>query len=138
MKILYTLTLMILSLTFCDARETYIVFGSGGGFTGQVTAFKLYKNGKILKGTGKAEVTYHEYAKLKKSVAKNVFNELNNENFVSFREPGNMYYFISYTYKKKEVNYTWGASSFDPPELLQGIFHRLMSEVSALKFRKIK
>lgn len=142
--ILYNLKTLILSLIMlttvssCHAQKTYLVFGNGGGFTGQVTAFRLLKNGKVLKGSGRTDIIYTEYAKLKRAEAKKFFFELNDLKFVSFSEPGNMYYFIRYSHKKITLNYTWGATGFETPGQLKDIYRRLMSDVTELNFRQIK
>ncbi len=134
------LLISILALTdlFCSSQSSYIVFGSGGGFTGQYSVYKLFPNGKVLKGSGRTEMKYLEYSKIKKSEASRIINELNELKIVSFSEPGNMSYFIKLYHDGKETNYTWGAKGFKVPEELVNIYRNVITDFSKLTYRKLK
>ena len=100
--------------------------------------YKLFPNGKVLKGSGRIEMNYSEFSKIKKSAARKIFNELNEFNILSFSEPGNISYFINLYTEGKELNCTWGANGIKVPEELVNIYSNAISDFSKLTFRKLK
>lgn len=138
MKTAFFISFLMAVYTTVNCQENYIAFGSGGGYSGMATVYKLAQNGKVLKGTGKVDIKYTESGKFKKSQAKKIFAMLNNIETDAFSHPGNMYYFISYFKNGAETKYTWGASDFQVPEELSALYRETISKLSKLDFQPVQ
>ena len=122
------------------AQTQVIVIGSGGGFSGTVTAYKITPKGEILKGTGIAEINYTECAKIKKSKAQNFIDLANREatSIKEFNHPGNMYSFLAIEQEKEKTRLTWGDPKTPVPEGLRQLHADILKNVSTLRFKPIK
>ena len=84
------------------------MFGKGGGFAGTVNEYVVFPNGQIfLKRNDGAAVAF---AKIKKRKAKKLFKKANEMDLIkmSYKKPGNMYYYIGYKKDKEFSKSTWG------------------------------
>ncbi|MBU3659503.1 MAG: hypothetical protein FGM14_06525 [Flavobacteriales bacterium] len=107
--------LLIVTLYSCTTSKDIvkteiieIVFGSGGGFTGEINSYKLTANGKI----------YNKESELKKIKLKKtltLFNQADKIKNLNFNEPGNMYSFIEIITKDNTNKIVWslGSSNVD-------------------------
>ena len=136
-SVLLIFTALIALTQACSAQENYVVFGKGGGFTGEAIAYKLLQNGKVLKGSGLGEIKYTEYSKIKKSKARKIFAEVNALLAEPFSQPGNMYYFITWHQEGNETSYSWGATGFEPPKEMRIIFQETFKNLSALSYNTL-
>lgn len=125
---IYFLFSFVIILSSCNSTknlnstsEKVIVFGNGGGFTGQVTEYVLDENGTFMKNDKlKSEVEI--LPSLKKSAIKKLFKELQSIQFdtINFKHPGNTYYFIRSANSATSHEVVWGEPDNLPPtEILQ-------------------
>ena len=134
--ILVSALLMVKSVT--TAQESYLMIGQGGGITGEITAYKIYQNGKVLKGSGRADINYSFIARIKRHQAKEYFAEAEDCHSETFSRPGNMYYFLYYSQQGKEIRYTWGETGFSTPDNILTLYRDVIKQVSRLNFKTLK
>jgi hypothetical protein len=109
--------------------EKAIVFGNGGGFTGQVVEYVLDGNGTFLKNDKlKSEITV--LPTLKPSQTKKLFKQLQTMQFdtINFNHPGNMYYFLRYSQSDKTHEVVWGDPNYTLPGEVQQFYQLLISK----------
>ena len=90
-------------------KKDTISFGSGGGFTGQVTKYYMTKDGKIYVQNADHIV---KAGTISTSVSAQLFANYTNLNLdkLSLNEPGNKYYFIEMSSKNGKNVIKWGKS----------------------------
>ncbi len=94
--------------TIEEYKGNYLVFGSGGGFTGMVKEYWVLPNGQLFKGNGGAHPM--EEKKLKRRKIKKLFKKAEKMGLLQteYNKPGNMYYFIKYKKGEEAVELVWG------------------------------
>jgi hypothetical protein len=98
------------TFTFDVHKDSYILVGSGGGFTGIATSYYILPSGELFR-TGRSDDSFDLVGKLDKDLVSQVFKnydflEISNK---TLDEPGNRYYYIGS--KKSDKTYhkvTWG------------------------------
>ncbi len=128
--------LFLFMSTFCmGQRIDSLTIGSGGGFTGQVTSYKVIKC-KIYKGKGLAAIKYSEEAKLKRR-SKKILNKgakgLQKKN-TSLNKPSNTYKFIRIYSKGKITEIVWGDPSPEIPKEVIDYYDKISEVIKNLKF----
>ncbi|HHH49751.1 MAG TPA: hypothetical protein ENK52_02095 [Saprospiraceae bacterium] len=88
-----------------------INFGSGGGFTGQVTEYCLLENGQLFVKKNTTE----EYISLKsisKKKTKKLFSTLDSLQLekIEHNQPANMYHFLSVSDQKNSHRLVWSVN----------------------------
>jgi hypothetical protein len=93
-----------------DYPKMQIRFGSGGGFTGMVTEYALFENGRLFKKEGKVTAAFTEQKKPASKLVKTAFATLENVRpfLTDFNHPGNLYRFIEIRSEGKVQRITWG------------------------------
>lgn len=114
-----------------EYRNTKIIFGSGGGFTGQVNEYHLDAQGN-LKMTESLSGTETKLGKVKKGDLKRIFNALSEANLseIDFHHPGNMSYFIREVDKTTTHEVIWGNPDLQVPEEVQKLYNLLVSTIN--------
>jgi hypothetical protein len=138
MKLITILFILCATNLMLSAQADYIVFGKGGGFTGAVTAYKVFQDGKVQKGSGLIEIDYSCTGKIKKSKAKKIFTNLDAIEIKPFNHPGNLYFFISFFRDGNEIKYTWGSVDYEAPEAITTLYNEAVSQLSKLDFNSEK
>lgn len=136
--LIFTSFLLTIFLMGCSSQNqlsqyegTEIVFGNGGGVSGQVTEFTLNTAGQIvLKERIGSQIK--SVADLKKSTTKKIYSQLSDINFsnINFNHPGNLYYFIREVKGDKTHEIVWGSPSQQVPSSIKEFYDYLMSNVS--------
>ena len=101
-------------------KVNVIEFGSGGGFIGTSKNYVLAKTGElysvenILSDTN--ALVYLK--KIKGCFVKKIFTYAKNKKIIDivYNEPGNLYHYITLSFKNKTNNIVWGRSNSNPPE----------------------
>jgi hypothetical protein len=134
LNFLFSITIILSSChsskNFGNSSEKAIIFGNGGGFTGQVTEYVLDENGTFLKNDKlKSEVTV--LPALKKSEIRKIFNELETMHFdtINFKHPGNTYYFIRSSNSGTSYEVVWGEPDNLPPTQVLQFYDLLLSKI---------
>ncbi|HMP28792.1 MAG TPA: hypothetical protein PKD85_04280 [Saprospiraceae bacterium] len=114
-------------------EEEGLVFGTGGGFTGAVSYYKLLKNGNLYR-SGNTDNSLILIGTLSTSVTNQMFDSYKvlNIDGVNLNDPGNRYYFIEKINKNNAHHkVTWGHAPLEHKSL--AIFHDvLMNNVKTL------
>jgi hypothetical protein len=138
MKFLSYLILIILSMPDSQAQSDYLVFGKGGGISGEVTQYRILKNGKVYRGTGRVDILFTQKGKIGKPDVKKICSDLKKFPDSSFHHPGNMYYFIRFPGDASDIDFTWGDPAFAIPEALGELYRDTFVKISKLKYKALK
>jgi len=114
-----------------EYKDTQIVFGSGGGFTGHVNEYHLDARGNLSIFEG-LTATKSNLGKIKKSDLKKIYNTLSEMNLskIKINQPGNMYYFIKEVDSSATYEVVWGNHDYDTPKEIQGFYDLLISSMN--------
>ena len=95
-RIFFAVLFFFLIFSTAFAQDKFITIGSGGGFTGTTTVFKITPGGLIFKGEGLGDIKFSECGKIKKSKAKEILTTVSDamSSKTSSSHPGNLFYFI--------------------------------------------
>ncbi|MBK9733755.1 MAG: hypothetical protein IPO92_01805 [Saprospiraceae bacterium] len=95
-----------------STKETFLKFGSGGGFTGKVINFYITEQGKVYneKGSDLLKIT-----SLSKNTAKQLFTNHTKLGLdkMTLNDPGNKYFFIEKSIKGSTQTIKWGKNQLD-------------------------
>jgi len=126
MKTTYSFTLLLILLVSsafypcCHERKKEkfqkVIFGSGGGFTGMVTAFELDSKGALVSESNKSVIKTIKGKQLKEVTKKIDYSNVVN---LAFNKPGNFYYFIEVQQKGKTNKVTWTDENKAPEKVIQ-------------------
>ena len=138
----YTSVLVVLALLLSivsRAQDKFITVGSGGGFAGTATVYKITSKGKVFKGKGLGEIIYSESAKIKRAKAKKYIREVSKQTKSNsqFNHPGNLYYFIKYVEGVSEYIITWGDAQHPAPDYIQKLYQEINSTIGSAHFKPI-
>ncbi len=113
------------------SKMDFMTFGTGGGFTGQVTKYYLTKNGTLYTQIG--DITEKVGTISKSSCAQIYANyTLLGLDTLSLNEPGNKYYFIELSSKNVKNAIKWGKSPLENTNI-DTYFKVLMNTVKEIK-----
>lgn len=109
--------------TIDDLPATQLHFGSGGGFAGAYTDYLLLENGQCFKKES-LNGSYQSIGKVKKPEAKALFNQWETSKLaeMSFKHPGNLYYFVAMEVEGQTHRLTWGASGYSADDQLKAFY----------------
>jgi hypothetical protein len=110
-----------------------LIFGTGGGFTGQVKEYTLLENGQLFSGAHQ-EGFVKELPKVKKNKTKQIFENYHSLHFdkITIDKPGNMYHYLIVKEGEKEHKIQWGAYDANPPRELTVFFANINKLASDL------
>jgi hypothetical protein len=123
---------------FVSAQPVWIEMGKGGGVSGEISGYRIYRNGKVLKGFGLPEMQFTERARTKKSETRKIFAAVKSYTGSTFSKPGNVYYFLKVSKGGTERKYTWGDTQFNVPEPFNKIYKEVFPTLSALHYKPLK
>ncbi len=108
--------------------DQQVLFGSGGGFTGEVTEYILLDNGQLFKKSS-LKNTMTEMGQIKQKEAKQLMKEVEKLNLEKTKvsEPGNMYYFVCIKNGDTEHKTTWGSATYEIDSTVQSLHKKLMT-----------
>ncbi|HEX6227341.1 MAG TPA: hypothetical protein VFZ52_23150 [Chryseolinea sp.] len=136
----FFVSIFLISSFTVSAQDKFISVGSGGGFAGTSTVFKVMPNGIIFKGTGIGEVKFSLCGRIKKGEAKQMVKRVAQqvEAATDFNHPGNLFYFISYTEDNNKRTITWGDADHPVQGDLKKLYDEVLASVNDVSFRPIK
>jgi hypothetical protein len=108
------------------SKESFILFGTGGGFTGKVTSYKLFETGQIKKQTG-INTAFNSHSTIDKKTCIQIFNSIEQLDLKSkpINDPGNLYYFIELNEKGEKTRFTWGGINKEPDSVIRAYYNLL-------------
>jgi len=106
---------------------TKILFGKGGGFTGQYDEYFLSKNGNIYQ-KDKATKTFTKIKSLTGKETKAVFKEIDDNKLfeLGFNYPYNMSCYIEIVKDSTSNRIVWGNAKNPPPAVVTEFYDKLM------------
>ena len=107
-------------------NETYILFGTGGGFTGKVTSYKLYESGQIKKQSG-IKTAFNSLTTVEEKTSKQIFKSIDQLDLKSrpINDPGNLYYFMELNEKGEKTKFIWGGIKEEPDDAIRAFYNLL-------------
>lgn len=103
-----------------------LVFGRGGGITGEETGYVLLGNGHLLEVSRLLQDTT-ELATIDASTTQRMFDALETLDMaqLDFQHPGNLYYFIRQKQVGTTMQVVWGDPSYTPPAAVKQFYDTL-------------
>lgn len=132
---------MFFALIFnVSAQNKFVSIGSGGGFAGTATVYKVTPKGLIFKGEGIGDIKFTLCGKIKRGRAKEIISEVIVQTRATkeFRHPGNMYYFIGYTENDNQKTITWGDADHQVPDKIKKLYEDVHASVNNIEYRPIQ
>ncbi|MCS7037690.1 MAG: hypothetical protein RMJ33_13930 [Saprospiraceae bacterium] len=126
----------LLAAVQCSTRHTpdrlpaqQLRFGSGGGFSGEVTTWTLLSNGQlfITRGLKGDMVEWKQHARRE---GRKLFLEAEALKLLekpAFSHPGNVYRFIEWTNGERTQRFTWGSREHAVDSVVEAFYGRLMA-----------
>jgi hypothetical protein len=107
-----------------------LMFGEGGGFSGQIIEYTLLENGQLFITNSIAKET-KPVRKISKNHARALFRQAEKIRMdtLNFNYPGNIYYFIRLQEENQLQATTWGSNDHQVPTAIQN-FYQVLSEVT--------
>ena len=120
------------------AQDKFITLGSGGGFAGTTTVYKVTPKGKVFKGAGIGDVEFSMCGKIRKTKARQIVKRVADEvTESSFDHPGNLFYFISYTEDNNERTFKWGDANHPVQEDVKKLYDEVLASINGIRFKPI-
>lgn len=106
-----------------------IVFGNGGGFTGQYTTYKLNTDGRIY--LLHADSSQQQIKKLRKKQTSEIFSHADKirNTLPEFSHPYNLTWFIRYYSEGQSLIYEWGDPAFPVATEIKDLYTQLNSSI---------
>jgi len=135
MKIsLFFSALIVLLFFSCKAQqytidnlpEKQLVFGSGGGITGEVNTYTMLENGQVFYRSSLID-EHKELKSIAKKEAVAAFEKINDLHLsaIDFDHPGNLYYFIEEVNGDEKNRVTWGSTNHSVDEKCEALYKEL-------------
>jgi len=141
-KLIYFLItfIFLISISTCFSQkysstnlpDKQLVFGSGGGASGQVKKYILLENGQLFSYNSLKKKT-KEIKKANKEEAAKIFADLKALDLekMNFNHPGNMTYFIRKKEGVDETEVRWGSPDHQEPAEIKEFYKRLTALVKS-------
>jgi hypothetical protein len=124
-----TLIILILLLNSCLSEKQItntgveeIHFGTGGGFTGVETTYKLNRKGNIIDENNK--IIYN----MNKRDLTFVFEQAEKNKNTKINKPENLYSFLVIVSKTQRNRIVWGYETYDVPKKIKELHEYLMKK----------
>ena len=136
----YLFALCLFFYSCGSVSSDFVSVGSGGGFAGTATVYKVTPKGEVFKGGGIGEIKFTQRGKIKKGQAKAIIAKVAEQARTTppFSHPGNLYYFIESTENGAEKKITWGDADHTVPENVKRVYDEVDARVSTIKYKPIK
>lgn len=138
MKPLLLLSLFALFFFSCKSQtytlenlpEDVLVFGSGGGISGEVRIYTLLENGQVFYSSSLTK-EHTEMERLTKKEAASYYEKLEALKLseVNFDHPGNLYYFIEDVKGDESHRITWGSNDHEISEEYKTFYKELRTTI---------
>jgi len=138
MRILLMISFFIGSLVSCKSQqytleelpETQLIFGSGGGVTGEVSTYTLLENGQVFY-TNSFTKEKKEMKSLKKKETSLCYEKMQALQLATmdFDHPGNMYYFLEEVNGDERHRVTWGSADHEISEACKVLYEELKTTI---------
>jgi hypothetical protein len=122
------------------SQDTFVSIGSGGGFAGTATVYKVTPDGFVFQGEGVGDIKFIRCGRIKKNRAKEIIAQVAGQtrSTAEFSHPGNLYYFIGYKENGKQQTITWGDAEHPVPPQIKKLYEEVYANVTKIKYKPIK
>lgn len=119
-------------------QGTQLIFGEGGGVTGQAKIYYILESGMIFKSEGIVEPTVHKYGRISSEVARRLINnyQVLQLNDIVHNYPGNRYQFVEWKHEGQNHKITWGDSEHAVDQKVKLFYDLLNHEINTIKNQK--
>lgn len=116
--------------TLDNLPETQLIFGRGGGISGEVTTYTVLENGQVFYHNSLTNV-YKEIKSLPKKEATSCFSKMKGLQLseMNFDHPGNLYYFLEEVKGEEKHRITWGSNDHEISEECKEFYKELRTAV---------
>jgi len=116
--------------TIADLPETQLIFGNGGGITGEETTYTMLENGQLFKHSSLLN-EHSELESITKKEAALHYDKLLQLKLAAldFNHPGNRYYFIEEVQGEEKHRVTLGSNHHDIPEEYKSFYKELRTTI---------
>ncbi|MFK7810854.1 MAG: hypothetical protein AB8B59_00070 [Maribacter sp.] len=138
MRPILIISLFLIALSSCksqhytidDLPETQLIFGRGGGVTGEVTTYTLLENGQLFYHNSLTKENT-EMKSLSKKEATSCFQKMDSLKLseMNFNYPGNLYYFLEEVNGDEKYRVTWGSTDHEISEECQEFYKELRTTI---------
>lgn len=138
MKPILLLSLFLVSFFSCksqlytidDLPETQLIFGRGGGISGEVTTYTVLENGQVFYHNSFTKENA-EIKSLTKKEATSCFQKMDTLQLseMNFDHPGNVYYFLEEVHGEEKHRVTWGSNDHEIPEKCKTFYKELRTTI---------
>jgi len=120
--------------SFENTKSDYFIIGSGGGFTGQYTQYKVFNNGNVEIYDFSSK-TYSQFKTADKSKLNDFFNSINSLelNTYKFNKPGNITNYIEVNSTNDLLNrIVWNKGSTEINPAVENLFNDIFEFIKSL------
>ena len=116
--------------TLDNLPENLLIFGSGGGITGEVNTYTLLENGQVFYSNSITKESA-EMERLTKREAASCFKKMEDLKLseMSFDHPGNLYYFLEEVRGDEKYRVTWGSNDHEISEECKTFYKELRTTI---------
>jgi len=109
-----------------EKPQSYIIMGSGGGFTNLVASTYVYPNGQVFETQTFVDSTI-SHPNIKRTHTKRLFKDLEASKLkeIKFSQPGNTYLFLTYVTEGEKYYFSWDAGGKLPPKEVSEFYIRI-------------
>jgi len=138
MRNILVLSLFLIVLVSCKSQQytindlpnTQLIFGSGGGISGEITTYILLENGQVFYKNSLTKEN-KELESLSKKDAASCFQKMEvlKLSEMNFDHPGNRYYFLEEVNGDDKHRVTWGANDHEISEECKTLYKELRTTI---------
>jgi len=116
--------------TLNDLPDTQLIFGSGGGITGEINTYTLLENGQLFYNNSLSKES-KEIESLSKKEAAVCFQKMKGLQLsqMNFNHPGNMYYFLEEVKGDERHSVIWGSNEHNISEECKAFYKELRTTI---------
>ncbi len=110
--------------------DKQLVFGRGGGISGEVTTYIVLENGQVFYNNSLTKEN-SEIKSLSKKEATSCFQKMDSLKLseMSFDHPGNMYYFLEEVNGEERHRVTWGSNDHEVSSECKDFYKELRTAI---------
>ncbi|MFS4493168.1 hypothetical protein [Maribacter sp. 2308TA10-17] len=110
--------------------EKQLVFGRGGGISGEVTTYVVLENGQVFYNNSLTK-EHTEIENIGKKEAMTCFRKMDSLRLseMNFDHPGNMYYFLEEVNGEERYRVTWGSKDHEVSRECKDFYKELRTTI---------
>ena len=111
-----------------QAPDRHLLFGNGGGVTGEVITYTLHADGGLTRTSSRTKES-EKIGSVSREKAAGLFEEAQKKLAATpqFNHPGNRFYFVKLQDGKAAQNATWGDNNHAAPAGLENLYDQLIA-----------